>query len=235
VIPAPFREFLEGAQHRGLRWAARALWRRFVFSRRRAYLFWNPIVVSAEPENVGPFEYRLATRSDLSRLSVFEAYVVRSRVQRWLESEGTWVFLALDGDRAVAFECNLAAPPPDAMLPPIALARNQTWTNEIYVLPEYRRRHVSLALRQHRNRVMRELGFSEVVSKVDEDNYVSLKRTLSLLGPSGRVRRVTCLCVLGLRWRWVDENGRDLLEDHLARCEARSKTAPRPVPGEARP
>jgi hypothetical protein len=229
MIPDSAREFLEGARLRGVRWAVRALVRRFLFSHRRAYLFWNQLTVLPEPVGDDSFEHRLATRADLDRLSVFEPYVTRSRMRRWLESEGTWVFLALDGDRPVAFDCISTAVARDAMLPPIVLAKNQTWTNEIYVAPEYRRRRVSLGLRQYRNRFMRKLGFVETVSKVDEDNHVSLKRTYHVLAPQGRIRRVSCLCVLGLRRRWIEEDGRRLLEDHLARSEARAGAAPHQV------
>jgi hypothetical protein len=223
MIPSSVREFLEAMRLRGVRWAAWALFRRFVFSFRRAYLFWNPI--PAVPASDHRFEHRLAERGDLDRLTVFEPYVVRSRMRRWLESEGTWVFLALDGDRPVAFECNSVAAASDPILPSIALARHQAWTDEIYVVPEYRRRHVSLGLRQYRSQVMQELGFTEVVSKVDEENYASLRRTYSVLARSGRVRRITCLCVLGVRWRWIEENGRQLLEARLARCDAEPTAA----------
>jgi hypothetical protein len=66
---------------------------------------------------------------------------------------------------------------------------------------------------------VRAWGFGEIVSKVDADNYASLKRTSSLLGPGARVQRVTCLNVLGLRSRWVDKDARQTLEQHLARVE----------------
>jgi hypothetical protein len=218
VMPDRVREFLEAARLRGVRWTARALVRQLLFSYRQAYLFWSPL--EETPDAGGPsLDHRPATRDDLDRLSVFEPYVGRGLMRRWLESEGTWVFLALDGDRPVAFLSNSTRPPSDPILPPLVLSQDQLWTNEVYVVPEYRRRHVSLGLRQHRNRLMRSLGFREVVSKVYADNQVSLKRMLKLLHPSARVRRVTCLRVLGLRWRWVDEDGRRLLEEHLARAE----------------
>jgi hypothetical protein len=222
VSPSFLREVLETLRVRGVRWAARALARR-LFSYRQAFLFRSPLQRSDAPPGDDPFDYRLATSADLDRLGVFEPYVVRSRMRRWIESEGSWVFLALDGDRPVAFECNSTTPPPDPVLPPMALARDQAWMSEVYVVPEYRRRHVSLGLRLYRHRTMRTWGFVETLSKVDADNYVSLKHSLSILQPSSRVRRVSCLCVLGLRWWWTDEDARPLLERHVLRQERRRR------------
>jgi hypothetical protein len=221
VISTSSREFLEAARLRGAAWAARTLFRRFFFSHRRAYLLWIPLTVSDQPTADLGFAHRLATRNDLDRLTVFEPYVPRSRMRRWLESESTWVFLALDGDRPVAFDCNSSAAPRDTILPPIVLAKHQAWTNELYVVPEYRRRHVSVGLRQYRNREMMGLGFTETVSKVDEDNYASLRRIYFILPPGARVQRIGCLCVLGARFHRVEEDGMRLLEDHLARASTR--------------
>lgn len=218
------REFLETARLRGACWTARALCRRLVYSCRRAYFFETPIEVPAEPTGDDPLEYRLATRDDLERLTVFQPYVVRSRLRAWLERDDTWVLLALDGGQPVAFYCYSAAPPArDAVLPPIRLAPNQVWIAEVYVRPEYRGRHVSLRIREHRNRLLRASGYEETVSKVDETNYPSLKRTAARLPPSARVQRVICLCVLGFRWRWVDEDARHLLEERVARFKDRTQ------------
>jgi hypothetical protein len=220
--PNDLQEFLEAVRLRGVRWAARSLSRRFLFSYRQAFLFRGPLLpLDATAEDAPPFEYRLATAGDLDRLAVFEPYVVRRRMRRWLESDGTWVFLALDGDRPVAFECTSTAPFPDPVLPPMTLAKDQVWMGEVYVVPEYRRRHVSRGLRQYRHRTLRGWGFVETLSKVDADNYVSLKHSLSILRLSSSVRRVSCLCLFGLRWWWTDEDARPLLEAHVLRQDRR--------------
>jgi GNAT superfamily N-acetyltransferase len=218
------REFFETTRLRGVRWAARTLRRRFLVSYRQAFLFRTPMVPEEASSPETPvsdalLEFRLASPEDLDRLGVFQPYVARSRMRRWLETENTWVFLALDGDRPVAFECHSTALPPDSVLPPIVLTKAQVWLIEMYVVPEYRRRHVSMGLRQYRRRLMRTWGFEEAFSKIDADNYASLKRMLSLLRESSRVRRVTCLCVFGLRWWWIEEDARPQLEEHLRRLE----------------
>jgi GNAT superfamily N-acetyltransferase len=207
------REFLDAARVRGAAWALRGLWSRYGVSCRRAYLFWHPVVVSADPPADEGFTYRLATIDDLDRLAVFEPYVTRTRMRRWLTSADTWVLVAYDGDQPVAFECDTTSLPPDPILPVRVLASHQVWVTDIYIVPHYRGRGVSHRMRERRTRLAHARGFTELGSKVDEDNAVSLRRTSAL---PGRVQHVTLLSALGLRRRRVVEDARALLAEHLA-------------------
>jgi GNAT superfamily N-acetyltransferase len=214
------RIFVDAIRARGLRWAARALFRRYVFSLQRVFLCWDPL---ATPDEAGPpdpaITLRVAGPGDLETLRAFEPHVVRARFREWLERDDTWVVIAFDGDRPVGFRCSTTRLPRDPVLPPLALEPYQVWTPEIYVLPEYRRRHLSMRLRTHLDDILRRRGFSERVSKIDGDNYPQLKRKLTTLAPSARLHHVRCLCVLGLRWRWIDRDGGQALAREVSRLE----------------
>jgi GNAT superfamily N-acetyltransferase len=213
------RVFVDAIRARGARWAALALFRRFVFSRRRMYIGSDPL--GAWPPEAGPGDpeitFGLAGPADLEALCVFEPYVLRARLRDWLARDDTWVTVAFDGARPVALRCETLRPPRDPSLPRIELAPHQVWSEENYVLPEYRRRHVSARLRAHAERALKDRGFTERMFKIDAGNYPQLRRRVSR--PASRLHHVRSLCVLGIRWRWVDPDGRRALEREVAALE----------------
>ena len=221
--PTGLRElwiFVDAIRARGVRWATRALFRRFVFSRQEAFLCWDPLTPPAEAARPDPgITLRLAGPQDLEDLRAFEPYVVRARFRDWLERDDAWVVVAFDGERLVGFRCNTTRPPRDPSLPPVALEPHQVWTPEIYVSPDYRRRHVSLWLRTYADHLLHARGFSERVSRIDAENYPQLKRKLTTLTPATRLHHVRTVCALGLRWRRVDRDGRRALARLVSEIE----------------
>jgi hypothetical protein len=115
---------------------------------------------------------------------------------------------------------NLPALPP---LSRIRLTERQIWFEEMYVLPGYRRRHVSTQLRRYRERCLREWGYEEIVSGVRERNIPALQLIYAYNhtynpGQLRRVERHTCLTVLGLSRVRVEGDALSVLEAHLRRA-----------------
>jgi GNAT superfamily N-acetyltransferase len=202
------------------------LWRRCVFSRRRAYLFWDSIPIVAEPPpGDAAFICRLAALEDLASLvRAFGSYARPTRLRRWLERDDCWVLVAFDGIRPIGFHALSRTVPEDPVLPPLRLAPNQIWIDEMFVRPEYRRRGVTLDLQVRRAALLRSLGYDEVGSKIDEDNGPSLRYNRLTLSTGARVQLLTAVCVLGWRWRRVTEDARSRFEEHVRRLPEVAKT-----------
>jgi hypothetical protein len=215
------REFLEGARLRGAWWAVRILWSRLGFSVRRVYLFHGPIEPPVAPASDDRFHYRFATPADLDRLAVFQPYVLPSRLRQWVENRDTWVLVAFEGDEPAAFYSYSRVPPTrDAVLPPITLGSSQVWVIEVYVRPEYRGRRLSMRIQAHRDRLLHDSGYRETVSRIDDTNHVSLRRTAARLNPSTRIERVTRFRALGFTWHRIERDGRQLFLQQVARFGA---------------
>ena len=142
-------------------------------------------------------------------MAVFAPHRGHRELQHWLES-GDRVFLALDGAVPVAYHCISSDLPVVPPLSRIRLTERQVWFEEMYVLPEYRRRHVSTQLRRYRERCLREWGYEEIVSGVRERNIPALQLIYAYNhtynpGQLRRVERHTCLTVLG--WSRVRVGG----------------------------
>jgi hypothetical protein len=94
----------------------------------------------------------------------------------------------------------------------------------MYVLPGYRRRHVSTQLRRYRERCLREWGYEEIVSGVRERNLPALQLIIYAYnhtynpGQLRHVERHKCLTALGWSRVWVEEDGLPILEAHLRRA-----------------
>lgn len=184
----------------------------YLFSHRHWYVFYKkpaaPLAIPADDE----FRYRLATPEDATRLVVFDAYCPRGQVRDWLGDEGTYMFIALEGDEPVAFNCVGRRP----ITPPFSrmtLASNQLWVKDAYALPQFRQRHISARLLRYRNVVLRRLGFDEVIAAVLENNIGSLRLTYD--ADVRLVQRVSDLRVGGFGWTWIEEDARPGLEASL--------------------
>lgn len=149
------------------------------------------------------------------------------RLRRWLARDDTWVLVAFDRARPIGLYVFGRQPEPDPRLGPLRLASHQVWVHEVYVGPEERRSGVSLGLRRARTELLRSLGFSEVVGKIDRDNGPSLRRQARVQAPGGRVSYVTCVTLLGLRWRRVEVDARARFAAHVAALPAAARTPAR--------
>jgi GNAT superfamily N-acetyltransferase len=203
---------------------------------RRWYVFWTrlePTVPSAAPRG-REYACRLATLADLDSLAVFAPHRGRRDFRHWLET-GSRLFLALDGAVPVAYHCMTSDPPVIPPLSRIRLTGDQLWFEEMYVLPEHRRRHASTQLRRYRERCLREWGYQEIVSGVHARNLPALHlihayNQVYNLGQLRRVERHTCLTALGWSRVWVDEDALPMLETQLRRAGLlESRPAPRPA------
>ena len=155
-------------------------------------------------------------------MAVFVPHRGRREFRHWLES-GNRLFLAFDGVVPVAYHCMSSDPPVIPPLSRIRLTERQVWFEEMYVLPEYRRRHVSTQLRRYRERCLRECGYEEIVSGVRERNISALQLIYAYNhtynpGQLRRVERHTCLTVLGWSRVRVEEDALPILAAHLRRA-----------------
>jgi hypothetical protein len=202
----------------------RAASENYLFAYRRLYLFYRVLPSSLSPGLGDEFCCRVATLKDIDCLTAFEPYRHPEEFREWLQ-EGAWVFLALDGERPVAFHAVSPRAPRSRAFSSFELSAKQVWTVDIYTLPEYRRRHVATRLRGFRNLSLREWGFEEIVSHAREDNIPSL--VYSSAGSDVRlVQRLTYLRLLWLRRTWLDEDARVILETHLADAKVTGRTLP---------
>ena len=195
-----------------------------VFAYQSWYVFWTRLEPTIPAAATGGTEFtcRLATLADSSRVAVFAPHRGGRELRHWLES-GHRVFLALDGVAPIAYHCMTTDPPVVPPLCRIRLTERQLWFEEMYVLPGYRRRHVSTQLRRYRERCLREWGYEEIVSAVRERNLPALHLVYAynhLYNP-GQLRRVerhTCLTVLGWSRVRVEGDALPILEAHLRRA-----------------
>jgi GNAT superfamily N-acetyltransferase len=200
------------ARSRGLRRTWGAVSAICLFSHRRWYVFYKklavPLAIPADDE----FQYRLATPEDATRLVVFDAYCPHGQVRDWLGDGDTYMFIALEGDEPVAFNCVGRCPvtPPFSRL---TLASNQLFVKDAYALPQFRKRHISSRLIRYRNMVLRRLGFDEVIAAIFENNIASLRLTYD--ADVRLVQRVSDLRVGGFGWTWIEEDARPSLEASL--------------------
>jgi GNAT superfamily N-acetyltransferase len=202
------------ARVKGWRRSAVALWTSYMFAWQRWYFFWQATASPAPPTD-DQITLRLATLDDLDRLGVFEPHRRRGEFQHWLEA-GAWIFLALDGDRPITFHCFTEAPPPVPPLSEIVLRADQLWFEEMYTLPEFRRRRVSSQLRPYRDRILRDRGYSEMVSAVREDNLPALRYIYQYRATLRRIERRVYLRMLWFSRTWIDADARGALETRLA-------------------
>ncbi len=172
---------------------------------------------------------RLGTLDDLESLRVFEPYRRRAEFRDWLQHDA-WLFLALDGNRPVAFQCFAHAVPTSPPLSRIELTTRQVWTVDVYTLPEYRQRSVAQHLRAYRDGLLRERGYEEYVSSVREDNLPALSYAYGgKVRLARRIERLTYVRFLCFSRTWLQREAARQLEKHL---EAGAGQA---VAGAARP
>ena len=120
---------------------------------------------------------RMATSADAPSFGSFLPYRSAATLTTWLCEPETWLFLALDGVRVIAYECvsrRLPGFPPFSLL---RLGSDQVWIRDQYTLAEYRRRRAMRTLKAYRNQRMQEMGYEGTVSGVAEDNVASLVST----------------------------------------------------------
>jgi hypothetical protein len=189
----------------------------YALTYRRFYVLHRPIRPLAAPHD-DELSYRRATVADVDRLATFEPQRRRAEFREWLE-RGDWVFIALDGERPVAFHCVSCVSPVSPMFAGIRLAGDQVWTVDIYTKPEYRNRHVAGKLRELRDSFLFARGFRENLASVRADNVPSLVHGYG--GRSRLVRRVqrrTYVSVLWFSYVRVVEDALAELEAHLRRA-----------------
>jgi hypothetical protein len=200
------------------------LFKTYVFGDQEWYVFHKALErVAALPAPDG-FTYRLATALDADRLGVFEPYRPHQQFRDWIDDGETLLFLVLDGDDPVAFNCVGRRPltPPFSVLP---RASHEVWVKDSYALHAFRQRHISARLLVHRDHALRERGIREVVAAVLRDNIASLR--LSNNANVARVERVRYLRVAGLGWTWIERDASARLQAHLREAAAAVRPAPR--------
>lgn len=190
--------------------------------RRYWYVFYKTTGCPAGAREADEIPCRLATLADIPSFGSFRAYRSPATLSAWIREPTTWLFVAFDGERPIAYDCvsrELPAYPPFSRL---ALAPDAVWVRDIYTVPEYRRRYVMRSLRVYRNTMLREWGFRATVSGVAENNAASLVSTYD-----GVVQRVDgldyrrILCVRSIR---LETDVRAKLEQLLdALCRRRPR------------
>jgi hypothetical protein len=191
--------------------------------RRYWYIFHK---VTGPPSGAPPsrdFTCRLVTLADLPTLDVFGPYRSLASLRAWLSEPQTWVVVAFDGTRPVAYACVSRQLPSNPPFSRLRLDANDVWVRDEYTIPEYRRQRVMRSLRGYRNQVLRELGVAGTVSAVAEDNLASLVSTYD-----ANVRKVEGLeyrRILVLRSVRRDADVRARLEALLAARPAHRRPA----------
>ncbi len=197
----------------GLRWTLRTLWRRFGFAYQRLWVFYVPLELrhcAADPDDI---VFRLGTADDFDDLdaSFGSSGYPRERFAYWLETGG-WLFLACHGAQPVAFN-HLT---PISLVPELSLSPHQVFAGMVFVLPAYRRRHITRRLWDFRSRQLHTWGYTEEVGTVNDTNYPSLLATYNN-GAVRQVKRLTRLQILGVHRHWLVPDAGSRLQAHLDR------------------
>jgi hypothetical protein len=221
---APLRRKVRLARIRGFRRSLTTACESYLFAYRRLYLFYRVLPLSRAPDPSDEFRYRIVTLEDAHYLAAFEHYRRLAEFREWFR-EGAWIFLAMDGERPVAFQCLSRQTPTSPPFSSIKLAPNQVWSVDAYTASEYRRRHVGAGLKAFRNRWLVERGFQENVVIVREDNIPSLVFTYDAQAQRA-VQRLTYLRLLWFSHTWWDEDARATLEGHLRQAGVTPRGAP---------
>ena len=212
------RGLLHLVRVRGARRTVRAVVQGYVFAFRRWYIWYRTIRPDPPPPPSTEFECRLATAADIESFVVFEPNRHRREFREWLEG-GAFLFVALVDGRPVAFQCISKSVPTGPPLSSLALGPGQLWAVDVQTLPEFRRHKVAVAIRAYRDRVLGGLGYRQIVSSVQDDNFPAL-----IYAYGGRQRLVdqvqllTYVCVLGFKRIRVEPDALARLERHLAKA-----------------
>jgi hypothetical protein len=212
------RQLLHLVRVRGARRTVRAVVQGYVFSFRRWYICYRTIRPAAAPAPPSEFECRLATVADIESFAVFEPNRHRREFREWLEN-GAFLFAAFADGRPVAFQCISKTVPTGPPLSSLTLGPGQLWAVDVQTLPEFQRHRVAVAIRAYRDRVLTELGYRQIVSSVQDNNYPAL-----VYAYGGRQRLVdrvellSWLCVLGFSRIRVEPDALAKLENHLTKA-----------------
>lgn len=184
---------------KGIRRTVKAGFESYVFAYQQFSVSSRPLVPFPAEET--DFHCRLATMNDLKRLEVFEPYRKRSEFREWI-TNGSFVFIALDGELPVAF--NVASTAAFVQLPfsKIPLQAHQIWGVDLYTLPSYRRRHAARALVSYKYIFLAARGFQELLSFTRTDN----KATAAMWAnhPRREGHRLTYLRILFFSRTWLE-------------------------------
>jgi hypothetical protein len=120
---------------------------------------------------------RMATSADVPSFGSFLPYRSAATLTTWLREPETWLFLARDGERVIAYECVSGRLPSYPPFSHLRLGTDEVWIRDQYTLPEYRRRRAMRTLKAYRNQRLHEMGYEGTVSGVAEDNVASLVST----------------------------------------------------------
>ena len=143
---------------------------------RRYWYVFHKVTAPPSGELADGLSCRLVTLADLPALN-FRPHRSASTLSTWLREHETWVFVAFDGPRAIAYDCVTRDLPDHEPFVRLHLDEHDVWVRDEYTVPEYRRRHVMRTLRTFRNATLRELGIRGTLSVVAEDNLASLVST----------------------------------------------------------
>ena len=154
-------------QIHGLVATIRAVWRLYVYSRRRI------VILTARPAGSSPdppldgITFRPATGDDLAALPALRTFL----------TEGQWLHVARAGDRIVAFRrIGRAFPRRSGLSGIVPSQTHRVFTQETFVHPDYRGRSLGLQLSIAQDRHLAQVvGVSEIVTAVDADNLASLR------------------------------------------------------------
>jgi len=166
-----FSRFGKSVSARGFFRTCKILLEHSFFSRSREFVLYR-LMRPEGPLNPA-FEYRIARPDDLVSLDVFSDIYDRKVFAKIFE-EGDYLFLALEGNKPIAFQWLSRQ---SRTWPPYSFFRlqnTQVWVVDVYTLPECRRLRVASSLRTYRDRFLTNLGFTEVLVPISEDNFASL-------------------------------------------------------------
>lgn len=152
------------------------------------YLFYKSTEPPVRPLASDGFSCRRATVYDVRHFAAFAPYQSASTLTRWATEPATWLVLAFDGNRPIAYDCVSRQLPSYPPFSGLTLGADEAWVRDEYTVPEYRRRRVMRTLKAYRNELLRKEGFAGTVSGVSEENTASLIQT-----DDGRVRKVAGL------------------------------------------
>jgi hypothetical protein len=141
------------------------------------YLFRKGVAPPRGALSADGLSCRAATIADVPSLGIFLPYRTAATLTAWLREPQTWLFLALDGERPIAYACvsrRLPTYPPFSLL---RLGDDQVWVRDQYTLLDYRRRRAMRTLKTYCNRRLREAGYEGMISGVAEDNVAALVST----------------------------------------------------------
>ncbi len=205
----------------GLAALVKSLVHNYFFSLERCYLFYRPLSRSGRPLNP-IFNFRLASKDDLPALGVFSSVYRREQFAEWFR-DGDFVFLACRRGAPVAFQIVSPRSRRHEPFSHFVLNDRQVWIVDTYTLPEYRRNHLALQLREFRENILLSLGYTESVSTVRADNIASLSYVTR-----GVQRRVMYFTYVRMLWHSsikLREDARGQLHERLLRAGVASEVS----------